>query len=81
MHMRKRKVLEADGWKIGTAQEFLCLSDEETESIDVKLALGRAAKAQRFRLLEGLARGEKAAEEGRTLSHAVVKKRMARRLR
>ena len=39
------------------------------------------AMQRRIRLLEGLARGEKAAEEGRTLSHAGAKKRMARWLR
>ncbi|MHB9111007.1 MAG: type II toxin-antitoxin system prevent-host-death family antitoxin, partial [Thermoleophilia bacterium] len=32
-------------------------------------------------LLEGIARGEKAIEEGRTLSHAQAKKRMARWLK
>ena len=39
------------------------------------------AMQQRIRLLDGLARGEKAAEEGRTLSQAGAKKRMARWLR
>jgi len=34
-----------------------------------------------MRLLEGIARGEKAIEEGRTLSHAQAKQRMARWLR
>ena len=33
---------------------------------------------QRMSLLEGIARGEKAVEEGRTLSHAQAKKRMKR---
>ena len=33
---------------------------------------------RRMSLLEGIARGEKAAEEGRTLSHSQAKKRMAR---
>ena len=44
MHKQKRKALEADGWKVGTAQEFLDLSDEEAALIDLKLALGRALK-------------------------------------
>ena len=39
------------------------------------------AMQRRIRLLEGIARGEKAAEEGRTLSHASAKKRMARWLK
>jgi prevent-host-death family protein len=36
---------------------------------------------RRMNLLEGIARGEKAIEEGRTLSHAQAKKRMARWLK
>ena len=36
---------------------------------------------QRMTLLEGIARGEKAVEEGRTVSHAVAKKRMSRWLK
>ncbi len=36
---------------------------------------------QRMTLLEGIARGEKAVEEGRTLSNAQAKKRMARWLK
>ena len=47
MHKRKRKALEAAGWKVGTAQDFLGLSDAEVALIDVKLALGRAVKLRR----------------------------------
>jgi len=36
---------------------------------------------RRMRLLEGIARGEKAVEEGRTLSHAQAKRRLARWLK
>jgi len=36
---------------------------------------------RRMKLLEGIARGEKAIEEGRTLSHAEAKKRMSRWLK
>ena len=36
---------------------------------------------RRMALLEGIARGEKAVEEGRTLSHAQAKQRMARWLK
>jgi hypothetical protein len=49
MHKQKRKALEADGWKLGTTQEFLNLSDEETALIGLKLALGRALKERRTR--------------------------------
>lgn len=36
---------------------------------------------RRMSLLEGIARGEKAIEEGRTVSHAQAKRRMARWLK
>jgi prevent-host-death family protein len=36
---------------------------------------------QRLTLLEGIARGEKAAEDGRVMTHAKAKKRMARWLK
>jgi prevent-host-death family protein len=36
---------------------------------------------RRMSLLEGIARGERAIEEGRTLSHAQAKQRMARWLK
>ena len=36
---------------------------------------------RRMRLLEGIARGEKAIEEGRTVSHNQAKQRMARWLK
>ena len=36
---------------------------------------------RRMGLLEGIARGEKAIEEGRTLSHAKARRRMARWLK
>jgi prevent-host-death family protein len=36
---------------------------------------------KRMKLLEGIARGEKAVEEGRTLSHAQAKRRLARWLK
>ena len=36
---------------------------------------------QRMKLLEGIARGEKAIEEGRTLTHAQAKQRLSRWLK
>ena len=39
------------------------------------------ALQRRMSLLEGIARGERAIEEGRTLSHAQAKQRMTRWLR
>jgi DNA-binding XRE family transcriptional regulator len=47
MQQSKRKVLKEKGWKLGTAAEFLGLSDEEVAVIELKLALGNAVKARR----------------------------------
>jgi DNA-binding XRE family transcriptional regulator len=37
----KRKRLEAKGWKIGSAAEFLQLSPEESSYIELKIALSK----------------------------------------
>ena len=47
MQQSKRKALEKKGWKIGSAHEFLKLSDEELAVIELKLALGSALKQRR----------------------------------
>jgi DNA-binding XRE family transcriptional regulator len=41
MKSAKRQRLEAKGWKFGTVQEFLNLSDEEAAYIELKLALSK----------------------------------------
>jgi len=43
----KRKKLEAKGWRLGDARDFLELSDEEMVHIDMKLALDRDIKERR----------------------------------
>jgi DNA-binding XRE family transcriptional regulator len=43
-----KKRLEAAGWKVGSVQEFLGLSDEEVALIELKLDLSRAIKARRI---------------------------------
>ena len=40
MDKSKQKRLEAAGWQVGTASEFLELTPEEAEYVEVKLALG-----------------------------------------
>lgn len=47
MHAAKRKKLEASGWKIGSAEEFLELTPEESAYIDMKLALSSSLKERR----------------------------------
>lgn len=48
MKNEKRKSLEASGWKFGTAEEFLNLTDAEAALIDMKLALSDGLRAQRL---------------------------------
>ena len=47
MDKRKKKALESKGYKIGSVGEFLGLSKEESEYIEVKLALSQALAARR----------------------------------
>jgi hypothetical protein len=39
MERTKRESLEAKGWKVGTASEFLDLTAEESTLIEIKLVL------------------------------------------
>jgi DNA-binding XRE family transcriptional regulator len=47
MDKAKRKRLEAKGWKVGSVQEFLNLSPEEVEYIELKLHLARNIQKRR----------------------------------
>jgi len=47
MNLSKRKRLEAAGWRIGSAQDFLRLSDHEATFVDLKLRLAKALAARR----------------------------------
>ena len=47
MKAAKRKKLEASGWKIGSADEFLHLSPEEAAYVELKLSLSRSLKQRR----------------------------------
>lgn len=48
MHSNKRKRLEAKGWKIGSAKEFLGLSLEEEAYVEIKLKLSETFREQRM---------------------------------
>jgi len=59
MNTAKKKRLEAKGWKVGTAREFLNLSSEETAYVELKLALSKNLQEYRREkklTQEGLAR-------------------------
>ena len=49
MREQKRRWLEARGWKIGTAQEFLRLSDGEAAYIELKVRLATDLRERRRR--------------------------------
>ncbi len=51
MKMRedKKRRLEAKGWKVGSAKEFLRLSDEESAYIDLKIRLADGLRDRRQR--------------------------------
>lgn len=47
MRADKRRKLEAAGWRVGDAQEFLALSPGEAEFVEIKLALARRIRELR----------------------------------
>ncbi len=47
MELTKRQKLEAAGWKIGTTADFLQLSPEEVELIEIRLSLSKSLKQLR----------------------------------
>jgi len=49
MDTKKRNRLEAKGWRVGSAEEFLGLSEEEAAYVDLKLTLSESLKKRRQR--------------------------------
>jgi len=49
MDNTKRRRLEAKGWRVGTAAEFLALTPEESAYIELKVALGSKLRELRNR--------------------------------
>jgi predicted XRE-type DNA-binding protein len=47
MQKTKRAKLEAQGWKVGSVQEFLGLTDEEAALVELKVSLGRSLRRWR----------------------------------
>jgi ribosome-binding protein aMBF1 (putative translation factor) len=47
MHETKRRRLEAKGWRVGSAKEFLRLSDQEADYIELKLKLAESLREKR----------------------------------
>jgi DNA-binding XRE family transcriptional regulator len=47
MDEKFRKALEEDGWRIGTVQEFLGLTDDEMAYVEIRHQLGESFRAHR----------------------------------
>jgi DNA-binding XRE family transcriptional regulator len=50
MKTEKRNRLEAAGWKLGSAEDFLGLSSEEAALVSIRLALAGRLKDRRMKL-------------------------------
>ncbi len=66
MESTKRDRLQQAGWRIGSAQEFLGLMEEETALIEMRLALGRSLKERR--LASGMTQQQLASRVGSSQS-------------
>jgi len=49
MKAAKRKKLEASGWKVGSAADFLELTNEEAAYVELKLKLANSLKKMRIK--------------------------------
>lgn len=49
MHETKRRRLEAKGWRVGSARQFLGLSNQEAEYVELKLKLAESLREKRRR--------------------------------
>ncbi|HEX5132934.1 MAG TPA: helix-turn-helix domain-containing protein [Candidatus Krumholzibacteria bacterium] len=47
MNKTKKEKLRKSGWRVGTAADFLALSEQEAALIEIKLALARDLKIRR----------------------------------
>jgi len=66
MNNRKQTRLQKAGWRIGSAQDFLGLTNEETALVEMRLFLARSLKARRSAL--GLTQQELAKRLGSSQS-------------
>lgn len=66
MNTRKRKRLEAAGWKVGSTKEFLKLSKKEEMLVELRLALGSTLR--KHRALKRISQSELANQLGSSQS-------------
>jgi len=50
MHAARKKKLQAKGWRVGSAEEFLGLSPKESAYIELKLKLAESVRKRRVGL-------------------------------
>jgi ribosome-binding protein aMBF1 (putative translation factor) len=50
MKPARKKQLEKAGWTVGSAEQFLGLSKQESALVDIRLALAQSLKARRQKL-------------------------------
>jgi transcriptional regulator with XRE-family HTH domain len=56
MNKREREALEAAGFRIGDAEDFLELTDEERRLVELRVAISRAVRGRREQ--QGLTQGQ-----------------------
>lgn len=66
MDAKKRRKLEAAGWKVGDADDFLELTPEEAEFVQLKLSLANGLREKREN--QGLTQAEMAERVGSSQS-------------
>ncbi len=49
MNTKKKKLLEAAGWRVGSTDDFLSLTEEEAAYIDLKITLSKKVRQCRER--------------------------------
>ena len=49
MNTKKKKLLEAAGWRVGSTDDFLSLTEEEAAYIDLKITLSKQVRQCRKR--------------------------------
>ena len=47
MRAEKRKRLESAGWRVGDVRDFMALSDDDAQFVEIKLALARRLRELR----------------------------------
>jgi ribosome-binding protein aMBF1 (putative translation factor) len=66
MDLKKQRKLQTTGWQVGSVEEFLGLTPEESAYLELKLALSRELKERR--ILQGISQSSLAKRIGSSQS-------------